>query len=89
MSATRTPGSYAPESIGKPAPQFDDDVVRRARLIHIRGGYSAREVQEHLHDEGHDVPIDMLRYWLVGITRQTAGWPSGRTIDISAADAQQ
>lgn len=85
--ATRTPGTYAPERIGKPKPQFCDDVVRRARLIHLRG-YSAREVQEHLRDEGHDVPIDTMRYWLANITRQTAGWPSGRTINADRGNTQ-
>lgn len=65
-----------PASVGKPPVEFSDDVVRRARLIQHRGGYNAREVQEHLRDEGFDVPLCSLENWLRGTSRRYAGFPN-------------
>lgn len=35
----------------------------RARLLHSRG-YNAREIREHLKDEGHVVDLYMIETWL-------------------------
>lgn len=77
MSARIKPsGTATPEQTGRPPVRFSDEIVRRARLIQHRGGYTLKEVHEHLRAEGHDVPIAALEGWLRGTSRRFAGFPT-------------
>ncbi len=49
-------------------PKHPQSVVDRARLLHSRG-YSAREIEQHLYDEGIDVTRDCIRQWIHYRTR--------------------
>lgn len=43
--------------------KYSDTLIRRARLLHKRG-YTAREVQQHLIDEGTELAVSTIANWL-------------------------
>lgn len=53
--------------------KYSDATVKRARQLHQRGVWTAREIQGHLTDEGVTVNLSCLKAWLRGDTRRDVG----------------